>query len=120
MAGSHERTQHSSDPRQILPPSPAEGRPSLLHPAPLDRPGTAVSLLSQLVFWHWWVLAGVLLILELWAPTYFFLWLGIAAAAVGFLVLVVPTVAFEVQLLTFALLSVLAVFGWRRLRDGGS
>lgn len=68
-------------------------------------------------YWHWWMLAGLLLLVELWAPTYFFLWLGIAAAAVGFLVLVFSQLAFEVQFLTFAGLSIIAAFTWNRLRD---
>lgn len=73
--------------------------------------------LSYLDFWHWWVLAGLMLILELWAPTYFFLWLGIAASAVGFLVLVFPTMALEAQFLAFGVLSIVAAIGWHRHRD---
>lgn len=46
--------------------------------------------LDKIVFWHWWVLAGVLLILELTSPVFFFLWLGFAAAAVGFIILILP------------------------------
>jgi membrane protein implicated in regulation of membrane protease activity len=38
---------------------------------------------EQIVFWHWLILAGVLLILELTAPVFFFLWLGIAALVVS-------------------------------------
>lgn len=76
--------------------------------------------LNNLSYWHWWLLAGLFLLLELWAPTYFFLWLGIAAAAVGFLVLVVPDVALELQFLAFGGLSIIAVIGWYRHRDGDS
>jgi membrane protein implicated in regulation of membrane protease activity len=43
--------------------------------------------LNNVVFWHWWILAGVLLILELTSPMFFFLWLGFAAVAVGLLLL---------------------------------
>lgn len=70
--------------------------------------------LKYIAFWQWWVLAGVLLILELSAPTYFFLWLGIAAAAVGFLDLAFPTLSLKVEVLTFAALSLIAVIAWRR------
>ncbi|MDX1555078.1 MAG: hypothetical protein R3212_03535 [Xanthomonadales bacterium] len=73
--------------------------------------------LRQMDFWHWWMLAGVLLLLEKWAPTYFFLWLGIGAAAVGFLNLVMPELAVEFQLLTFGVCTVLAVIGWYRHRE---
>lgn len=73
--------------------------------------------LDNIDFWHWWILAGILLILELTAPTYFFLWLGIAAAAVGFLVLAFSGMAVEVQLVAFGVLSIIAVVAWRRYRE---
>jgi membrane protein implicated in regulation of membrane protease activity len=73
--------------------------------------------LEQIVFWHWWILAGLLLILELSAPVYFFLWLGIAAAAVGFLVLVFPSQPIEMQLVFFGTLSIVAVIVWRKYRE---
>ena len=53
---------------------------------------------ESIVFWHWWILAGLLLILELTAPAYFFLWLGIAAAATGLLLLVFPSIPIESRL----------------------
>lgn len=34
-------------------------------------------------YWTWWIIAAVLLVLELLVPGVFFLWLGLAAAAVG-------------------------------------
>lgn len=73
--------------------------------------------LSQIVFWHWWVLAGLLLIVEMSTPSYFFLWLGIAAAAVGFLVLVFPGLAVGIQFVAFGVLSIIAALGWRRHND---
>jgi len=73
--------------------------------------------LEFVVFWHWWILAGVLLILELTRPTYFFLWLAIAASAVGFLVLAFPGMSIEVQLLTFGALSIVAAVAWHRVRE---
>ena len=73
--------------------------------------------LKQIVFWHWWILAGVLLILELTSPVYVFLWLGFAAAAVGFLLLAFPSIPVEVQLVLFGILSVVAVLAWRRYRE---
>lgn len=72
---------------------------------------------ETIVFWHWWILAGLLLILELTAPAYFFLWLGIAAAATGLLLLVFPAIPLESQLVLFAALSVVAIIAWRRYRE---
>jgi len=76
-----------------------------------------IEWLDKLVFWHWWILAGVLLILELTSPVFFFLWLGFAAAAVGFLLLVFPQIPVEGQLVLFGILSVVAVLAWRKYRE---
>ncbi len=73
--------------------------------------------LDNIVFWHWWIIAGVLLILELTAPAFFFLWLGIAAAATGLIVLVFPGLSLETQLVLFSILSVVAVIAWRKYRE---
>ena len=73
--------------------------------------------LDNVVFWHWWILAGILLILELTSPVFFFLWLGFAAAAVGFILLLIPGLGLEIQLVLFGVLSVVAVVAWRRYRE---
>ena len=73
--------------------------------------------LEHIVFWHWWILAGLLLILELTAPAFFFLWLGIAAAAVGLILLVFPSISIETQLVLFGIASIVAVLAWRKYRE---
>jgi len=73
--------------------------------------------LDHIVFWHWWILAGLLLILELTAPAFFFLWLGIAAAAVGLILLVFPSIPIETQLVLFGIASIVAVLAWRKYRE---
>ncbi len=65
-------------------------------------------------FWHWWIFAVALVILEVFAPGAFFLWLGIAAAVVGLLVFIFPALGWEYQLLAFSLLSVVSIIVWRR------
>lgn len=60
-------------------------------------------------YWQWWVLAGVLLIVEVLAPGTFFLWLAVSAAAVGFLVWLVPATSVEVAWSVFAVLGVISV-----------
>ena len=44
----------------------------------------------QIVFWYWWVLAAVLLVLEMTLPGVVFLFLAIGAAASGAVLGVVP------------------------------
>ena len=68
-------------------------------------------------FWHWWILSGILLILELTSPIFFFLWVGIAAAAVGFLLLLMPSLSLETQLVLFGIMSIVAVVAWRKYRE---
>ncbi|GAA5501982.1 inner membrane protein YbbJ [Deinococcus xinjiangensis] len=73
--------------------------------------------------WHWWVLGSLLLILEIMAPGVFFVWLALAAFALGLIVFVLP-LSVPFQLLFFAVLCVVSVFLGRRyvgkLALGGS
>ena len=73
--------------------------------------------MQHIAFWHWWILAGLLLILELTAPAFFFLWLGIAAVATGLIMLVFPGLSLQTQLVLFSVLAVIAVITWRRYRE---
>ncbi|GGN36125.1 MULTISPECIES: NfeD family protein [Deinococcus] len=70
--------------------------------------------LERVQSWHWWVLGALLLILEVAAPGIFFVWLALAAFALGLLVFVLPILPVAVQLLLFAALSVAAVTLGRR------
>ncbi|KHD05021.1 hypothetical protein PN36_18435 [Candidatus Thiomargarita nelsonii] len=66
----------------------------------------------QLSYWHWWMLAIALLILEFLAigtVGSFFLWPAIAAVAIGFLTLLFPMLTVEYQILILALVSVVSV-----------
>lgn len=69
---------------------------------------------AQLDFWHWWILAAALIILEVFAPGAFFLWLGIAAAIVGAVVYLMPEMSWEYQVLIFSVLSVISIIVWRK------
>ena len=71
-------------------------------------------MLEELTYWHWWILAAVLIILEMFAPGAFLLWLGISAAFVGLIVLALPTLGWEFQLLLFSIFSVINIIIWRR------
>jgi membrane protein implicated in regulation of membrane protease activity len=70
-------------------------------------------ILSRAEFWHWWVLAVVLLALEVAAPGTFFLWLAVAGGVVGLIVLVIPGIPWQLQVLLFAVGGVGAVVAWR-------
>ncbi len=70
--------------------------------------------LQESSYWHWWVLGVLLLILEIISPAVFFLWMGISAGVVGLLLLIVPGMAWELQVVLFAAFSVASVMLWRR------
>lgn len=65
-----------------------------------------MDLLQSLEYWHWWLLAVVLLILEVFSPGVFFMWLGMAAGVTGLVVLLLPDLAWEGQVLLFGVASV--------------
>lgn len=75
--------------------------------------------------WSWWVLGLVLLAAEILMPGVFLIWIGIAAIIVGCLSLLFwsdPFWVWQVQILIFAMLAVVAAIGGRRImaRSGKS
>lgn len=65
--------------------------------------------LSEVNYWHWWVLGVAFVILEVFSPAAFFLWLGIAAGLTGGILMLVPDLGWELQILAFALFSVASI-----------
>ena len=72
-----------------------------------------IELLLPVSYWHWWVLALALLILEALVSGFFLLWLSIAAGFVGLTLLLYPELSWQAQLLIFALLAVASIAGFR-------
>jgi membrane protein implicated in regulation of membrane protease activity len=70
--------------------------------------------LASVDYWHWWILAGILLIIEVAAPSFFFLWLSIAAGITGLVLLAAPELGWEYQILLFSVLSVLSLTAFKR------
>ncbi len=64
-------------------------------------------------FWWWWIAAIVLLVTEVVIPGTFFLWLAISAGVVGLLLLLLPDITPQIQLLIFAALAVASVVLWQ-------
>lgn len=68
-------------------------------------------IISELGPWIWWIIGFALLALEIFVPTSFFLWIGLAALIVGANALFVP-MSWAIQIALFAVLSIiLAVIG---------
>ncbi|MES9959155.1 MAG: NfeD family protein [Sedimenticola sp.] len=68
--------------------------------------------LENLSYWHWWVAAVVLVILEVFSPGAFFLWLGVSAGITGLILLLMPDLSWQLQLMLFALFSVVSIIVW--------
>lgn len=67
---------------------------------------------ESIEYWHWWVVAAVLILLEFATPGLFFLCLGIAAGVTGLILLFMP-LGILYQLALFAVLAGLAILIWR-------
>ena len=76
-----------------------------------------MELISQIDSWHWWILGILFVVLEIFSPAAFFLWMGISAGIVGFLLLAFPELSWEYQLLAFAIFSVVSIILSRRFLD---
>jgi len=70
-------------------------------------------LFVSLGVWNWFILGVVLFILETMVPGVHFLWFGLAAVVVGVLAFATG-LAWQWQVLAFALISVLTVFWVRK------
>ncbi len=70
---------------------------------------------QSLDWWHWWIAAAVLAVFETFLPGAIAIWFAAAAVVVGGLQLVVP-IPWQLQLVLFAVLGVLAILVWRRMR----
>lgn len=70
--------------------------------------------MPEIDYWHWLVLGLALMILEMLAPSTFFLWMGLAAMAVGGILWLAPDLSLPLQLILFAFLSIFAIGLGRR------
>lgn len=62
---------------------------------------------DDLAFWHWFALATVFIIIEIFVPGIAFLWLGIAGIVAGLCLLLFPAMPVEVQVVIFAVVAVI-------------
>ncbi|HMS44654.1 MAG TPA: NfeD family protein [Alphaproteobacteria bacterium] len=72
-----------------------------------------IEFLQHLQFWHWWIFAFVLAIMEIIVPGAFFIWFGAASLVIGVVLLLVPFLTWEWQLVIWGVLGLVAVIGWR-------
>ncbi len=74
--------------------------------------------LQHLSFWDWLALGTLLLIFEIFGAGGYLLWVGVAAAAVGVLTYLIPSLHWTLQFVLFGVLSILTAWlWWRRQRS---
>ncbi len=65
--------------------------------------------LSQADYWHWLIAAAFLILLEVFSPGVYFLWLGMAAAVVAVVFWLLPELSWQAQFLLFAVFSIASI-----------
>lgn len=66
-------------------------------------------LFSEFHWWHWLIVGMVLLILEMFSPAAFFMWMGLSAAITGVITLIAPELSWQIQLTIFSVLSIVII-----------
>jgi hypothetical protein len=68
----------------------------------------------QLLYWHWLVLGMLLVVAEIFVPSFTVLWFGLGALLVGVIEMVVP-MSMTIQVLLWTVSSVFFAVGWFKL-----
>jgi membrane protein implicated in regulation of membrane protease activity len=72
-----------------------------------------LTFMQGLTWWHWWIVAAVLAALETFIPGALAIWFAAAALLLGAVLLATP-IRWELQLVVFGFLSVVATLLWWR------
>lgn len=66
----------------------------------------------ELAYWHWVVLGVLLMLLEIFLPTFTALWFGAGAVIVGLIVLLFPGLSVAVQMTLWTAFSAVLTWAW--------
>lgn len=75
-----------------------------------------MEFLDQMVFWHWWVVAIILVVAEMFTMSLFAMFIAIAAALVGFVSWAMPEMSWTSEVVLFSVLSLASIVGWHFYR----
>ncbi|MGZ5017048.1 MAG: NfeD family protein [Methylobacter sp.] len=67
----------------------------------------------DIVFWNWWVVALILLVIELLAPGFYFLWMAASGFVTGLLLWLMPALDIKLQIFIFSVLAMASVIAWK-------
>ena len=70
--------------------------------------------MQDVTFWYWLAFGMGLMLVEMLVPGVLFLWLGAAAIVTGLILLGIPDMGWQIQLVLFAVLSIVSVYVGRR------
>ncbi len=73
-------------------------------------------LVTDLQYWHWWVLAMICLAIEIFVPGAVFIWFSVSAAVTGAILLILTDLAWQWQITIFGVLTLLSILAWRQYR----
>ena len=76
--------------------------------------------MEAMQYWHWLIIGLAFLVLEIFAPGAILMWFGFAGLMIGALVWLVPVISPELQVILFAIFSLLSVYVWRIYRPRGT
>lgn len=68
-----------------------------------------MDFLDSILYWHWFIAAVILIALEMMLPAAYMLWMGVAAIVVGALMFFMPNLPWLIQVIIFAMVSVVSV-----------
>ena len=70
--------------------------------------------MQDVTFWYWLAFGMGLMLVEVLVPGVLFMWLGAAAIVTGLILLGIPDMGWQIQLVVFAVLSIVSVYVGRR------
>ena len=73
-------------------------------------------LVTNLQYWHWWILAMACLLIEIFAPAAIFIWFSVSALVLGLLLLLFPEITWQIQFVLFGIFSLLSIVAWKVFR----
>lgn len=68
-----------------------------------------------ILFWHWWIIAAILLVIEITAPLTYFLWLAVAATLTGIAAWIFPALSLGTQFIIFSVLAIASIIAAKLL-----
>ncbi|MCH9843947.1 MAG: NfeD family protein [Alphaproteobacteria bacterium] len=66
----------------------------------------------EIVYWHWIALGLLLMAVEIFLLSFTIFWFGIAAIIIGLLLFLVPAMSLAIQIILWAVLSLITAFLW--------